>query len=71
MVISKAYQLKREDVKKWAYNAFIFAIPALLVLIASFKDIIPVDASWGVLALYALNLIADILRKYVGENKYK
>ena len=58
--------LNRQDVEKWAKNALIFAAPALLVLIASTIDAIPKDWQYGAVALYLLNLAADILRKYIG-----
>lgn len=70
MVKSPAYSLRKEDVQKWLWNAFIFAIPALLVLLASLKDVIPVDASWGVVALYLVNVLTDLLKKWMNENRY-
>lgn len=70
MVKSKANSLRREDINKWFKNALVFAIPALLVLVASFRDIIPIDASWGVVALYLLNVGTDLLKKWKDENKY-
>lgn len=70
IVISSARSIGWEDVKKAVKNSLIFAAPALIVLAASFKDLIPEGAEWGVLALYVLNLVTDLFKKWVSENKY-
>lgn len=69
-VISKRHELKKEDLVRWGRNALIFAGPALLVLIASAVELIPVDAGWGVVALYLINVGTDLLRKFMRENSY-
>jgi len=53
------------DVKNWLRNALIFACPAILVLLASFRNLVPADASWAVVALFVLNLVTDAVRKFV------
>ena len=68
-ITSQRWRLNKQDVAKWAKNAFIFSIPALLVLLASFQEIVPRDASWGVLALYIINVLTDLLRKFANETK--
>lgn len=70
MINSPARSLRKEDVIKWARNAFIFAGPALLVLLASFGDLIPLEAVWGTVALYLLNTVTDITRKWLNANRY-
>ena len=68
--ISKAFSLRKEDLLKSGRNALIFAGPALLVLIASFVDLVPEGAQWGVVVLYLINVVADLFRKWLKENKY-
>lgn len=68
MVKSPAKSLRREDYVKWGRNALIFAGPALLVLLASFQDLIPDGASWGVVALYLINTLTDLFRKWLNES---
>lgn len=63
--MSKRFALNVEDVKKVLKNALIFAAPALIVLVASFKDIVPQDANWAIIALWGLNTLTDLLRKFV------
>ena len=69
-IVSKEKSIRKEDVLKWGRNALIFAAPALLVLLASFRELIPMEAVWGVLALYILNLVTDFFRKWLNQNKY-
>ena len=63
------FSINREDTGKWLKNALIFAIPALIVLVASFKEIIPDGAVWAPIALYVINVATDLLRKYLADNK--
>lgn len=69
--ISHARQFIKADLYRWGRNTLVFAGPALLVLLASIADVIPSDASWGVLALYALNLLVDAFRKWLTVNRYQ
>jgi|CXWL01.1.fsa_nt_gi hypothetical protein len=69
-IVSPKFVLVSEDLKKWLGNALVFAAPALLVLIASIVQIVPADFKYGVFVLYVLNLLTDLLRKYVGVNTY-
>ena len=69
-IVSKEKSIRKEDILKWGRNALIFAGPALLVLLASFRELIPLEAAWGALVLYALNLGLDLFRKWLKENKY-
>ena len=70
-IISKVNEIKREDIKKWGKNALLFLIPAIIVLLGSVADLVPKDASYGVILLYILNLATDALKKYRQENKYE
>ena len=71
MTISPKYTLKKEDLLKVLRNSLIFLGPALLVLVPAIAKQIPVEAGYGALALYILNTLADLLRKYLSVNKYK
>lgn len=68
---SKPRDIIGEDVLKWLKNALIFAGPALIVLIGSATDLVPKEASYGVVLLYALNVATDLFRKWLSENKYE
>ena len=70
-IISPKWTIKKEDLLKWAKNAFIFSVPAIIVLVSSFQDIIPQDASYGVVVLYIINIVIDFLRKFAQENRYE
>lgn len=62
---SARFTLNRADVIKWIKNALIFLGPALLVLIASLIKAIPSDLKNGALVLYVLNVLYDLLRKWI------
>lgn len=65
---STKFSLNTEDVKRIGLNALVFAAPALLVLIASFKNVVPADTQTGVIALFALNIATDLVRKFLKGN---
>lgn len=62
---SERFTLNKEDVKKWLKNALVFLGPAILVLLVSISDALPKDAQWGIVALYVVNLVTDLLRKFL------
>ena len=63
--MSPRFTLNKDDLKKWAKNALIFLAPALLVLLASVSASLPKDVQWGVVALYVVNILTDLLRKFI------
>ena len=63
--MSERFTLNGVDFKRILRNALIFLAPALIVLIASFRDIVPQDANWAVVALFVLNVATDLVRKFV------
>lgn len=71
MTTSNRFELKQEDLKKWGTNALIFLAPALFVLGADAMKAIPAGWQYSVVALYVLNVLLDLLRKFVSEHKYK
>ena len=70
MIISPKFSLNKTDIEKVLKNALVFAGPALIVLIGSFVNLVPKDASWSVVALYLINVATDALRKYLNRNSY-
>lgn len=65
---SSRFELNTQDLKKIGLNALIFLAPTLLVLIASFKNIVPQDTQTGIIVLFALNIATDLVRKFVKGN---
>jgi membrane protein YdbS with pleckstrin-like domain len=63
--MSSKFSLNGVDLARVLKNALIFLAPALIVLIASFQNIVPKDASWAVVALFVLNVVTDLIRKFV------
>ena len=62
---SARFTLNKADWLRWGKNALVFLAPALVVLLGSVKDLIPKDASYGVILLYVVNLVVDLIRKFV------
>lgn len=71
MVVSKRFSLKKEDLKSWLKNALIFLSPALLIFLASLKDLVPVDWGGAVIVLWALNETVALFKKWLEINRYK
>ena len=71
MKASTRFTLNQEDVKKWLTNALVFLAPALFVLFASVADAIPADAKYGVFVLYVINVLVDLLKKFVAGKPAK
>lgn len=71
MTVSQKYQLIRQDFGKVLANALVFLGPALLVFIPALAQQIPANVGYGALALYVLNLLTDLLRKWLAKNTYK
>lgn len=61
-------ELSKADWKAAGKQALIFLGPALIVLLASVVDVVPADAKYGVLVLFLLNRITDLLRRYLADN---
>lgn len=65
---SKAFSLNEVDWKKWAYDCFIFSVPALIVLVSQVQTAIP-DMKlpvWAIpVAQFALSQLVALLKKYL------
>lgn len=70
MVVSRSRSLRSEDVARWAKNALIFASPALLVLLADLRELIPENAAYGALFLALYGIAVDLFRKWYNQNRY-
>ena len=71
VVISKQFSLNSYDFSKWLYNAIVFLIPVGLVFLGELTKLIPSDWQYGAVALYFLNLLTDIVKKWATTNSYK
>ena len=61
----------QDVLKKWGKNALIFAGPAIIVLLATTAENLPKDAQWGIIVLYVVNVLTDLIRKFIAENQKK
>ena len=66
--MSQRFSLNKTDLVSWGKNALIFLAPALLVLLASIQGVVPHDSTKGVVILYLVNVLADLLRKFVSQS---
>ena len=65
---SKRFELNKKDAIEWAKNALWFLAPTLIVLLPSIMEIIPADWKYAAIAIYILNRLTDILRRwYAGK----
>jgi len=70
IIISLARQIKKEDISRWLKNALIFSAPALLVLLADVRELIPDNAAYGALLLAVYGMAIDLFKKWINENRY-
>ena len=64
-------ELSKADWKAAGKQALIFLGPALLVLMASVVEGVPSNWKYGVVVLFMLNRVTDLLRRYLADNKKK
>jgi hypothetical protein len=60
---SKRFQINGQDWKDWLKNALIFVIPDFIVFLGALS--IKFSAEGSLVVVLALNLIIDLLRKFV------
>lgn len=70
IITSEAYQLIKQDVKKWLNNQKIFILPALLVFLLAIQQGQSVETALNAVYVWVLGAIIDLLRKWIGETKY-
>lgn len=61
-------RLKKLDWDKWLRNTAIFGAPFLLVFLVAIQGGADVRAALSVLYLYALNVIIDLIKKFIAAN---
>lgn len=82
MVVSRRFNLRREDFDKAIFNAKVFAAPLLVIyfyfVIGNVKvdgfawsDFSPNNAVIATGVLYVLNFCTDIFKKWTGRKVYK
>ena len=64
-------RIKSLDWEKWINNTLIFSAPFLLVFLVEIQRGTPIKQALAVVYLYALNVIVDLLRKFVANNPSK
>lgn len=79
-IVSKKFQLRSQDVGKALSNAKMFSAPLIVIYLAfavanvqdgvAVADFVPSNAVLTAGALYILNFLLDISRKWAGENRY-
>jgi len=70
-VVSPRFTLNSADMEKFAHNALVFFAPVGLVALLALAKQIPTDWSYGSIVLYAINLLVDLLQKWIGQNTYQ
>lgn len=81
IVVSKRYQIKREDIERVGRNALIFFAPLAVIYLSfvaaeiekdgfTWEDYKPNQVVIGAIMLYIVNVLLDFFRKWASENKY-
>lgn len=70
IVTSDAYELIKQDIKKWAINTALFLAPAGLIFLVAIRDNVPLEQALYLIYLWLLNTAIDLLRKYVEKTRY-
>lgn len=63
--------MTKADWYRWSQNTFLFLIPALLVVLSEGLKLLPENAEYGAVALYLVNILMDLLKKYKQEHTYR
>ncbi len=70
-IVSPKFSLNEYDWKRWLHNASVFMVPVALLFLAELVKLVPDGWQYGALALYLLNVLQDIVRKWASENTYR
>lgn len=78
---SPKYRLSNAEVKRWIVNTLLFLAPVALLYITSVLGVLQQEGHvitlgdfglnqfrLGVIALYVLNTVQDIIRKFIADN---
>lgn len=63
---SNRFTLSKEDIIAWLKNSAIFFAPFALVFLLALQQGSDLKDALNILKLYGLNVVIDILRKFVG-----
>lgn len=66
---SSAYYLTKKDVRKWLLNALIFAAPVVITQLMALQGRVSQDASTSMWGLFLINVVIDLLRKFISDTK--
>lgn len=67
---SKRFSLVKEDIKRWLKNTLVFLAPALIVFLTALQSGVPIQDALFALYLWGINVVLDLLKKFVQENQY-
>lgn len=70
IITSDAYELIKQDIRKWAINTAIFLAPVVLIFLVAIRDNVPLNEALYLIYLWLLNTVIDLVRKYVEKTKY-
>jgi len=65
--MSKRFTLNKQDLIKWGKNTLIFLAPALIIFLTALQTGTPVKEALYSIYLWGLNVLIDILKKFVQE----
>ena len=65
MTPSKRFTLNRADLTAWSQQTLIFLAPYLIALIPVIINQVPKEWEYGVITVWVLNRIWDLLRRFV------
>jgi hypothetical protein len=80
-MVSKRFQITKNDIQKVTTNALIFFAPLATIYLSfvageiqkdgfSLNDLVPNQIVTGAMVLYVVNVLLDFFRKFVSETKY-
>jgi len=81
IVVSKKYQVRREDLERVGKNALIFFAPLAVIYLSfvateiekdgfAWEDFRPSQVVIGAMILYIVNVLLDFFRKWASETRY-
>ena len=62
-------RFKTLDWEKWINNTLIFSAPFLLVFLVEIQRGTPMKQAFSVVYLYALNVLIDLIKKFIANTK--
>ena len=69
-IVSAENQLRRQDIERVARNALIFAAPLIILALTELQRGTELRVVVGIVAGAGVQVLIDLLRKFLNENKY-